>query len=133
MSFGTIILIIGLFLIIDAAVVGAIMHSAASTLNTLADPHPARPPAPSARRKNFQSLSIGVYNFGGCVHLAIDRFGIHLFPALLPRLAGARPASIPWSEVQITSRGKRQSTIRVGSNEFTGPTWAFAPDQPPAD
>ncbi len=86
---------------IDFLLVWAVArYAAADFFNPLAERYPWRDPPRTATRKNFLSFQLhGYLNFSFCLHaIADDRF-IHILPARLPRLGGARPSSVPRSEI----------------------------------
>ncbi len=76
-------------------------YAAADFFNPLAERYPWRDPPRDAVRKNFLSFQLhGFLNFSFCLHAAADDRFIHLMPAWLPRFAGARPSSVPRSEIR---------------------------------
>jgi hypothetical protein len=83
-------------------------------------------PSPDAIRRNFQSISINIFNFGWCVHIAVDEHHLHLFPTALVRLGGAKPMSIPWSEIRVKRPGRRMMRVMIGHDCLYGPSWALS-------
>ncbi len=98
----------------------------------LAQPFPAQQIGSDAVRKNFQSFRIGIVKLGFSVHVAVDEQYLHLIPARLIRLFGARTASIPWNQVSFTGRkGKRNAVVKIGANTVMGPAWCLEMAEPP--
>jgi hypothetical protein len=122
-----VLIIIPIILAVDALVVYAIASGMASTWNTMARKYPGTEPAPGAVRRNFQSFSIGIFNMGWCVHVAVDDDRLHLLPARVMRWAGARAISVPWEEVAYVRpvRWGKYARVRIGRQELTGPAWAL--------
>jgi hypothetical protein len=83
-------------------------------------------PEPDAVRKNFQSFRIGVMNLGYSVHVAVDAKCLHLTPARFLRWFGARPASVPWEQIEPSGKHRgRYMDVRIGAQRVTGPSWAL--------
>jgi hypothetical protein len=120
-----IVLIIGIQLSIDAVIVRALLGSASHSFNAISDRYPARERLPDAVFRRFQSVRIGAIGIGGCVHIAIDERFIHVDPAWLMRVAGMRPASVPWESIQVVKTTKRWAKVSIGTTTITGPTWCF--------
>lgn len=93
-------------------------YATADFFNPLADRFPARDPAPGSIRKEFIGFRLhGFLNFGFCLHVDVDDRFLHLSPAWLPRLAGARPSSVPRAEVQ---RGPGKGSDRLVNGTIGG-------------
>lgn len=116
-------------LAIDTVIVVAIAKTAAAFFNDLAARHPERTPEAGAVSRSFQSFRHGVLNLGWCGHVTVDGFGVHVRPAWLPRVAGARGSSVPWTAIEVRERSGRMVTVRVGATEFAGPAWALTPGE----
>jgi hypothetical protein len=111
-------------LIIVSAVLGAFVSSSFGKLTKL---HPPREVEAGAVRRNFQSMSFGAANFGFCVHIAVDSFGVHFFPSAFLRWVGGKPSSVPWSHVEITDKnpGKRYVKCTLAGIKGVMPGWCF--------
>lgn len=82
-------------------------------------------PAPDAVRRRFQSFRFGLVNAGFSMHVAADESHLHLIPISLIRPFGFRPASIPWSEIQVQRVGRVSGTARVAGLTMMGPAWCL--------
>ncbi|HRJ50063.1 MAG TPA: hypothetical protein PKU91_06000, partial [Phycisphaerales bacterium] len=98
-----------------------------STFGVLARRHPAGPVSPDAARRDFQSISFGMSNFGLCVHLAADDSGLHLRPAMILRWCGARDVTVPWTHVAILphTRSRRWISCRISGLRARIPAWCI--------
>jgi hypothetical protein len=94
--------------------------------NSLARRFEALAPAPDAVRRNFQSFSFGLFNFGLSVHVAADADHLHLIPAGIVRWAGGRPFSIPWEEIAPLRSGRRVAVVRIAGTTVRGPAWCLS-------
>ncbi len=128
-------LIVATFLVVDTIVVGAVFHFAINLgWNALADRYPLRPGAEGLARREFQSISIDMSNFGHSVHLAADETHLHAFPARVLRWLRARPMSIPWDDLALVSARARFGMIKakLGTRDLRLPAWCeplIRPDQ----
>ncbi len=123
--YGTAILIC-VFVLVDLVVVGAVMTFAVdSTLGRISKAYPGQSIASNANRRNFQSMSSGAVNLGGCIHIATDDQFLHLLPTAFLRLFKATPASIPWDAVELTpdQNSKRWITLRTAGTSLRLPAW----------
>lgn len=117
----------------DIIIVGALFGSLRSTMwKPLSDAFPARPPAADAVRKEFQSISIGIFNLGLCAHLTVDDEYLHIDPAAFLRWFRMTGMSIPWESVRPKKRSRffKQVTVRIRNADITGPAWAFGLAEP---
>lgn len=96
-----------------------------STWGDIAGKHPPDEPAPDAIRRGFQSFSCGLLNMGWCVHVATDENYLHLRPALLMRIFGTKPTSIPWEAIDRVEGKGRYRTAHLGMTSFRGPAWCL--------
>jgi hypothetical protein len=98
---------------------------------------PARSPASTAVRRNFQSYRLGLLNLGYCIHTAVDENYLHLIPARAIRWLGGRPMSVPWSAISLKKRRRnaRHLAARIDGITLRGPAWALelADPEPEAD
>jgi len=130
-----VVVIVVVFLSIDTFIVVAVVRSAVdATFGMLAPRYPALLPAHPFVRRNFCSLRVDWINMGHCVHIAVDRTHLHIFPAAILRWGGARPASIPWDQIQ-TGKPKffgRYREARIGPLSALLPSWCL-PEQAATD
>ncbi|MBS0188726.1 MAG: hypothetical protein JSS51_11695 [Planctomycetes bacterium] len=124
----TLTILISSFLLLDAMVVAAVFSLGAAELKSLAADFPAREPQIHAERRNFQSFSLGLMNFGWCFHVIADRDHVHMLPALLFRKLGVPNFSLPRAELKDPRQclGGVQVTLR--GRDLKGPRWCLAPD-----
>jgi len=90
---------------------------------------PVEPEAEAVRRK-FQSFRIGLINLVFGVHVAADAGHLHLTPVRVLQRLGARPASIPWPEIEIVGRRRKSIVARAGGVTMTGPRWCLELAEP---
>ncbi|QOI99999.1 MAG: hypothetical protein HRU70_05665 [Phycisphaeraceae bacterium] len=109
---------IGLAAAINLVVVWAIVRGG---WGTLADKFPPREILPGAVRREFQSFSFDMFNFGLCVHAEADESHLHLSPAKLMRVFGCGRMSIPWSAMTPVKPGR----VRAGGVLIRGPRWCL--------
>lgn len=118
--------ILGIIIAVDAVLIPSLLYGMISGYwQPIYKKHPATEPLPGAVARNFQSIRIELFNLGYCVHLTIDEQHLHIAPAWLLRVVGARTISLPWEAMQIKKLGKRWGTVKIGSTQITGPAWAF--------
>jgi hypothetical protein len=126
------VMLVGVFVIVDLAVVGAVMSLAVeSTFGKLSKAFPSREYRGKVTRREFQSISSGLVNLGFSVHLATDEEFLHLEPAAFLRWCRAKPTSIPWDAVELK---QEQSSTRWVDLKAVGvdlklPAWVLD-DQP---
>ncbi|MEX2219344.1 MAG: hypothetical protein WD749_11385 [Phycisphaerales bacterium] len=116
---------IGGVMCLDFLIVWALVRAGWSIV---AQRYTARPVEPGAVRRNFQSFSFGLFNFGLCIHVAADEHHLHLTPAAFIRLFGPRPVSIPWDDIRLEPRQPRRKAwarARIGKAVVLGPRWAL--------
>jgi hypothetical protein len=133
MTTAAVVMLVVVLVCTDLVVVGALFsHLRSSMWKPLSDAFPARPPAADAVRKEFQSISIGVFNLGLCAHLTVDDDCLHIDPAALLRWFRMTGMSIPWEAVRLRKRSRffKQVTVRIRNADITGPSWAFGLAEP---
>ena len=87
----------------------------------LADYPPQEIPA-HAESKAFQSFSFGYVNMGLSINAAVDDTYLHIEPILPFRALGAVSASIPFSAMTPTDRGR---TVRIQKWTMYAPKWCL--------
>lgn len=125
------------FLAADIALIWAILNVALRLgWNDLATRFPARDPAPDAVSRNFQSIAIGIANYGLCATIAVDDAALHVRPPRFLRHFGARGFSVPWDQVRFKKKrkvlGKVYVEVLIGKTSLTGPEWCLGLAEPPA-
>lgn len=90
--------------------------------------YPARPQAPDAVVRTFQSLALGPLNrINNFVHIAADADHLHFIAPGIMRLTGAKVISVPWdrfTEVHEKSRFG-MTNARLDGRLFSAPTWCM--------
>ncbi len=121
------ILIIAIFLAVDAVVLMAIRAWVKTTFDEIARAFPVREPLPGAVRRRYQSISVDMLNLGWSVNVAADEWGLHFVPIGLGRVFAARAFSVPFDAVQLEGkrRGRWLQRARIGKWHLTGPAWAL--------
>lgn len=123
-----------IFVVMDLIIIGAVFSVAAGSARTIAEKFPAKAVRPDAVRREFQSVAIGMGNWGGSYHLAVDEQHLHMEPAWLMRKLRVRTASVPWDQVKrargtLPRRGRGIATI--GGETVRLPVWALELAQEP--
>lgn len=121
-------LLVGVFLVSDVIVVGAIFHALSETMRETCGKYPAVEPMANAVRRRYQSFKFGMVSLGGCVHVAVDERYLHLTPARVARWLGMRAMSVPWEAIEVKGRAGVGSSLRVkiGKEEVLGPEWCLS-------
>lgn len=131
MKFSHIMLIVGIMMVMDFIVVGALLHASVQALfEPLSKKFPPKEMKEGVIEKSFQSLKVGIMNYGLSVHLGVDDEHVHVVPALIFRWCGAKPSSVPISEVSTHKQleGLRDSKLvegNVGGIQMSAPAWLF--------
>jgi hypothetical protein len=89
---------------------------------------PAKPILPEHVRRNFQSFSIGIFNFGWSLHTIVDDDHLHFIPIRLMRWFGCQTVSVPWDEVlDHPQPGKSKYTVlvKIANQTILGPRWCL--------
>lgn len=133
MQFWHIMLLIGFMLMMDMIVVGAILNVAVqSFFEPLSKRFPPKEMMADAVEKSFQTVKVGIMNFGMSVHFGVDDKHLHVVPAKLLRWCGGKPSSVPLPEVSFKkpakvndSRAGKLVEGRIGGIELMAPAWVF--------
>ena len=133
MQFWHIMLLIGFMLMMDMIVVGAILNVAVQTLfEPLSKRFPPQEMIADVAEKSFQTVKVGIMNFGMSVHFGVDNKHVHIVPAKLLRWCGGKPSSVPLSEVSFkepslvsSPRAGKLVEGRIGGIEMMAPAWVF--------
>jgi len=127
MTTAQVLLIVGVFVIVDLVVVFAAFRLCAIIWNALGKGCDFVQPGPDAVRKDFQSMKIGMFNYGGCLHIAVDEDYLHLYPAWIVRTNGGRSFSVPWERVQADASHPKRRVWRgrINGQKVLAPAWAM--------
>jgi len=123
-------IIIAVILMVDTVVVLAIVRAFTEPLRGFANQFPAKPPAPDAVRRGFQSFSFGIVNAGWGMHVAVDDQFLHLSPSRIMRAFRIPALSIPWTNIRFVKRGRWYTKVCVEGDrdrlDVKGPNWCLA-------
>jgi hypothetical protein len=131
---GGVMTIVVVVLLIDFVVVWAVLSMVRdSFFEPLHRMFPPRAMLEAAVEKRFQSMSSGMVNMGGCMHIAVDAEHVHVAPAWAVRRLGGRAFSVPLAEVSVNDRAKLARAKwgwwpvagRFGTVEVSAPAWMF--------
>lgn len=127
MPTGTTVALIVIFVLADFVFVGAVIAAMMNGVKEFAARFPARPHAPGAVRREFQSIGIDYYNLGFSVHITVDESCLHIEPAWLMRRLGMPRISIPWEAIELKKRGGTilPAVAKVGKTTLKGPDWCL--------
>ncbi len=134
MKFWHIMLIVGFMTVMDFMIVGAILHLAVQTLfEPLSKRFPPKQMREDAVEKSFQSMKVGMMNFGMSVHVGVDDQHVHIVPAKIFRWCGAKASSVPMSEVSVKATSVDAAGCRankliegvIGGIGLRAPAWVF--------
>lgn len=131
---GGVITIVAVVLLIDCVVVWAVLSMVRdSFFEPLHRIFPPRAMLEAAVEKRFQSMSSGMVNMGGCMHIAVDAEHVHVAPAWAVRRLGGKAFAVPLAEVSVTDQAKLAKAKwgwwpvagRFGTVEVSAPAWVF--------
>lgn len=122
-----VLLLVGVFMLVDLVVVSAVFQMSAQIWNGLGKGCTYVEPKPGSVRKDFQSMKVGIFSFGSCLHIAVDEDYLHLYPAKIVRMSGGKTFSVPWSLVEAdASRPQRRMWPgRINGQKVLAPAWAL--------
>ena len=115
--------------VVMVVMIGWIMVTAMRWLwNPVMAPYPPVEPAAYAERRSCQSFSVGLLNLSLSIHAAVDDNFLHLTPASLLRIFGARGASIPWNACEPSKKAVLGThSVTINGNIINGPAWCLEP------
>jgi hypothetical protein len=120
---------VAIFLTVDALVLYAVFAMCASAWKDLSRDYPLNEHATGPWRE-FQSISIDMFNFGFSVHICADADYVHLAPTRFLRLLRVQPVSIPRSAfLGVKPTALRMARAKLPKHTLTMPRWAAMPDQ----
>jgi hypothetical protein len=113
---------------VDLFIVGALFANLRSSFwRPLEESFPPRVPAASAVRKRFQSISVGLFNLGWCVHLAADDDCLHVQPTAVLRWLRLGAFSVPWEAITpVRNKHGRVNALRVLNATIKAPAWVMS-------
>lgn len=121
-----VIIVIGVVVLIDLLLVPVLIVATVNAMwQPIVDAHPAVDPAPDAVTRNNQSFRVGPLNLAYAINVACDEAYLHLSPARWARFMRIRPASVPWSAIEIRKTGTRWMTARIAGKIVQGPRWCL--------
>ena len=94
----------------------------------LARRFPAKPQAPDAVVKTFQSLALGrLSRINNFVHIAADADHLHFIAPGVMRMTGAKVISVPWERfTDVREKGRfGMTSARLDGRPFSAPTWCM--------
>jgi hypothetical protein len=121
-------ILIGVFFVLDAIIVGCVLHLAAGELKSFVRHFPPVEPQPGHESRSFQTIALDTFNFGWCFHIASDRDHVHLRPTWFLRRFGVTPCSIPRAALANPRRTFRGASVTVRGHTVRGPRWCLMPD-----
>ncbi len=96
MTTGQILILVGCILVVDTVIVGAVLAAGGAQWKGFAAYFPARPVLEGAQRRTWQTVRLGVWNWGWSFTICVDAQCIHLTPGpRIGKLMGNSTASIP--------------------------------------
>lgn len=128
MSSGNLAILVGVFFVLDAIIVGCVLHLEAGELKSFARHVPPVEPQTGYESRSFQTIALDMFNFGWCFHIASDRDHVHLRPAWFLRRFGATPFSIPRAALTNPRRTLRGVRVTVRGHTVRGSRWCLVPD-----
>lgn len=117
-----VVAVLGTVVLVDLIVVPALVRMG---WNQFGDRFAPAEILPDHIRRNFQSFSFGIFNYGMCVHVAADRDHLHLLPSKFLRWCRCRAMSIPWEQIQVVKRRGKWIEAKVGMITIRGPAWCL--------
>lgn len=121
-------ILLSAFVLLDAIVVFSIFTIAANQLKSLAKHFLEAAPQIHAERRNFQSFSLGLFNFGWSFHVIADADYVHMHPAWLFRKLGVPNFSLPRAELKDPQKCFGGVKVTLRNETLRGPRWCLAPD-----
>lgn len=133
MKFWNIMLLVGIMMIMDCIVIGALLNASVQALfEPMSKRFPPKEMKGGAIEKSFQSLKVGMLNYGFSVHLGVDDAHLHVVPVRIFRWCGAKPSSVPLGEVIVKDGGSLEKHQegklidgKIGGIELKAPAWVF--------
>lgn len=123
---------ITIFIIADLLVVGIVIWFLNKKfIGGYMRPYPPVEPTAEAHTERFQTVSIGLGNFGKSMHISVDESYLHLMPAKYLRWFGIAAMSVPWDDITDIKVDRRdyRATARLmrGNVALRVPAWCLAP------
>ena len=118
-------LIICLAVLLDLAIMWAILMFVRVKWHRLADAFPAVGIRPGSVSKRYQSIRLDALSLGWCVHISADDQHLHLVPSVVMRPASRRTLSIPWHAIEHLASGRWSSRVRINGMTISGPRWCL--------
>lgn len=134
MGVGGVMMIVVVVLLIDFVVVWAVLSMVRDGFfEPLHRQFPPQAMLEGAVEKRFQSMSSGMVNMGGCMHIAVDDAHVHVAPAWAVRRLGGKSFAVPLAEVRVDSDAKHVRAKwgwwpvagKFGRIDVNAPAWVF--------
>jgi hypothetical protein len=130
------LVMVSAFLLVDSLIIFVVVPAVIrDSWGTIATAHPSiREPfdrtlpegvTTPATWRGYQSLSAGLVNMGGCMHIGVDDWGVHFQPTFIARLFRMPPASVPWEAMTPQKKGWRTCRVMIRGVTVKGPTWTL--------
>lgn len=113
--------------LLDGIIIFAVFNMAAGEVKSFAKHFPAHEPLIHAQRRNFQSFSLGLFNFGWSFHVIADTNYVHMLPAWLFRRLGVPNFSIPRTELKDAAKCFGGAVVTIRGTKLRGPRWCLVP------
>lgn len=126
MPTSAVLLIVAVTVLMDMIIFSSLAAASRAMWRPLAEQFPPRTPAADAVTKRFQTFRINWFNFGSCIHVAVDATHLHLTPAAFARWFGARATSIPWDQIRIVKSETKWIDAKVLGVTLRGPAWCLS-------
>lgn len=121
--------VIAIFIVVDAIVVYAVFSMCSAAWRELARDFPLNAHA-SGPWREFQSVSIDMFNFGFCVHICADADHVHIAPTKFLRLMRVTPISIPRAAMlEVKPSVFRTAKVKLSKRTLVLPRWAAMSNQ----
>ena len=123
------------FLITNAIIVYGVFYAAKISWNEVANDNPFSPKEEGSISRSFQSIKLGLFNFGSSFRISADKHFLHFEPQHIFRWIGCRPASIPYEKIELGKYRlfKRYRVCTIGRRKITAPAWAINLSDPNAE
>lgn len=127
MTTAQVLLLVGVILLVDLVVVSAVFQFSAQIFNSLGKGCELVEPRAGGVRRDFQTIKVGMFNYGACVHIGVDEDHLHLYPASVVRWGGGRAFSVPWDRVEADASRPHRRTwpARINGQKVHAPAWAL--------
>ena len=131
-----ILILVGCVLVMDTVIVGAVLAATGAQWKRFATYFPERPVLAGAQRRTWQTVRLGVWNWGWSFTISVDAQCVHLTPGpRIGKLMGGCTASIPVEALGQTETGaggaakpRRRSgriKLKLAGRSIELPSWVM--------